>query len=185
VWEPARDADGRTAVAGVYLAGDGSAIAGADAAEIDGALAAYALLADRGATADAAKVAGLTARRQRLAGFRAALDAAFPFPAALAAATADATVVCRCEAVTAGEMRAAAKALDAREINRAKALSRVGMGRCQGRVCGLVAGEILAAALGVPAEAVGMLRSQPPIKPLPLTTTTTCTMAPPLQDAAE
>jgi hypothetical protein len=60
------------------------------------------------------------------------------------------------------------------------------MGRCQGRVCGLVAGEILAAALGVPAEAVGMLRSQPPIKPLPLTTTpTSATGMGPLPDAAE
>jgi NADPH-dependent 2,4-dienoyl-CoA reductase/sulfur reductase-like enzyme len=169
VWEPTRDADGRTPVAGVYLAGDGSGIAGADAAEIDGALAAYALLADRGVAVDHAKVAALTARRARLAGFRTALDAAFPFPAALAAATADDTIVCRCEAVTAGEMRAAARSLDAREVNRAKAFSRVGMGRCQGRVCGLVAGEILAAALNVPADAVGMLRTQPPVKPLPMT----------------
>ncbi len=168
VWEPTRDANGRTAVSGVYLAGDGSGIAGADAAEIDGALAAHALLADRGIATSADAVATLTARRASLARFRTALDAAFPFPAALAAATADDTIVCRCEAVTAGEMREAARALDAREVNRAKAFSRVGMGRCQGRVCGLVAGEILAATLGVPTEAVGMLRSQPPVKPLPM-----------------
>ncbi|MBL8835680.1 MAG: FAD-dependent oxidoreductase [Alphaproteobacteria bacterium] len=169
VWEAARDRDGRTAVEGVYLAGDGSAIAGADAAEIDGALAAYALLADRRVTVPEAAVAELRTRRARLTRFREALDAAFPFPAALAAATADDTLVCRCEAVNAGELRAAARDLDAREVNRAKAFSRVGMGRCQGRVCGPVAVEILAAALGMPTQALGALRAQPPIKPLPMT----------------
>ncbi len=171
VWDAARDGDGRTAIKGVYLAGDGSAISGADAAEVDGALAAYALLADRGVAVPEAAVADLRQRRAKLMRFRAALDAAFPFPAALAAATADDTLVCRCEAVTAGELRATARDLDAREINRAKAFSRVGMGRCQGRLCGLAAGEILAAALGVPAEALGALRAQPPVKPLPMTAT--------------
>lgn len=169
VWEAARDADGRTAVKRVFLAGDGSVIAGADAAELDGALAAYALLADRGLPVPQARIDALRAQRARLAQFRAALDATFPFPAALAAATADSTIVCRCEVVTAGELRAIARDLDAREINRAKAFSRVGMGRCQGRLCGLVAGEILAAALNVPTEALGTLRAQPPVKPLPIT----------------
>jgi hypothetical protein len=42
------------------------------------------------------------------------------------------------------------------------------MGRCQGRVCGAAAAEILAAELGLPVEAVGRLRGQPPVKPLPL-----------------
>jgi hypothetical protein len=42
------------------------------------------------------------------------------------------------------------------------------MGRCQGRVCGPAAAEILAAALGRDIAAVGRLRRQPPVKPLPL-----------------
>jgi hypothetical protein len=42
------------------------------------------------------------------------------------------------------------------------------MGRCQGRVCGPAAAEILASALGQPVEAVGHFRTQPPVKPLPL-----------------
>ncbi len=42
------------------------------------------------------------------------------------------------------------------------------MGRCQGRVCGHAAAEILARTLSVPVEAVGRLRGQAPIKPIPL-----------------
>lgn len=76
-------------------------------------------------------------------------------------------VLCRCENVTVGELRATVR-IDATELNRAKAYCRVGMGRCQGRVCGPAAAEILAAALGKPVEAVGRFRAQPPVKPLPL-----------------
>jgi bacterioferritin-associated ferredoxin len=105
------------------------------------------------------------ARRRR---FAQGLARAFPFAADLAAGLADEVVLCRCEGVTAGELRAVARARGAPEINRAKALCRVGMGRCQGRVCGPAAAEVLAAARGVPVEAVGRLRSQAPVKPVPL-----------------
>jgi len=54
------------------------------------------------------------------------------------------------------------------EINRAKAYTRIGMGRCQGRVCGMAAAQILAASLGVAVSEVGRLRCQAPIKPLPI-----------------
>ncbi|QEX17038.1 FAD/NAD(P)-binding oxidoreductase [Hypericibacter terrae] len=167
-WLPERDADGRAAgPKHVYLAGDGAGIAGADAAETAGELAALALLADRGTAIDRNRQALL---RRRLAGFRAAraaLETAFPYPHALAAALPNNAVLCRCENVTAGELRATAR-IDATELNRAKAYCRVGMGRCQGRVCGPAAAEILAAALGKPVEAVGRFRAQPPVKPLPL-----------------
>lgn len=52
-------------------------------------------------------------------------------------------------------------------MNRLKALSRVGMGRCQGRTCGVAAAEILAQACGSSPAAVGRLRGQAPLKPLP------------------
>ena len=68
--------------------------------------------------------------------------------------------------ITAGELRALRARLGSRELNRAKAFSRVGMGRCQGRYCGHAAAEIVAAAAGVPIESVGRLRTQAPVKPL-------------------
>ena len=68
----------------------------------------------------------------------------------------DDTVVCRCEEVTLGRMRAAAGlgADDARSI---KLLARPGMGWCQGRICGPTVDALLAAGLG-PAPAEGAAR---------------------------
>ncbi len=71
-----------------------------------------------------------------------------PFPSHLAKDLPDATILCRCENITAGEVRAAADQ-GLREINRVKAATRLGMGRCQGRVCGSAGAEVLAARLGV------------------------------------
>jgi len=53
-------------------------------------------------------------------------------------------------------------------MNRLKAFTRIGMGRCQGRVCGHAAAEILARARGGDIAAVGRLRGNPPIKPVPI-----------------
>lgn len=165
---PERDSAGRTPVPGVYLAGDGSGIAGADAAELSGERAALALLEDRGHAVAKSRLAALERGLRRIADFRVALEAAFPFPTELAAAMPDETILCRCEGLTAGEFRAAARGLAASEINRAKAFSRCGMGRCQGRVCGPAANVVLAAMVNLPPEGIGRLRSQPPVKPIPM-----------------
>lgn len=164
---PERDAAGRSSVADVYLAGDGAGIMGADAAEWAGERAALALLADAGKTVDAARAASLENRLAGIASFRQGLECAFPFPAHWAAAAPDDLVVCRCEEITAGELRRCVADTGAREMNRLKALTRVGMGRCQGRTCGVAAAEILAQACAAQPDAVGRLRGQSPIKPLP------------------
>jgi len=174
-WVPRRDPAGRTPAPGLYLAGDGAGIGGAAVAELAGARAALALLEDHGHRTDAALTTHLDRTLRRQARFRTALDRAFPFPAALAAGMADATILCRCEAITAGDLRAAAAEPPndpptgpAPEVNRAKAFTRIGMGRCQGRVCGAAGAEVLAAALGCGTAAVGRLRGQPPVKPIPM-----------------
>ncbi len=167
-WLPETDGDGRSSVQHVYLAGDGMRIAGADAAEAAGRLAACAALADLGHDIAEAERARLKALLARMARFREGLECAFPWPYHFAATLPDDALICRCEAITAGELRRSAKELGAPEVNRAKAFSRTGMGRCQGRYCGLAAAEILADALGTPLENVGRLRGQAPVKPLPL-----------------
>jgi NADPH-dependent 2,4-dienoyl-CoA reductase/sulfur reductase-like enzyme len=167
-WRVEVDADGRSSVERVYLAGDGARIAGADVAALTGERAARAILADLGDPAQGAALARVSRRIARHAGLRRAIDRAFPFPAHLARAIPDDCILCRCEAVTAGEFRAAIGALAPDDVNRAKAFSRVGMGRCQGRVCGPAAAEILAAARGVGVDEAGRLRSQPPVKPVPI-----------------
>ncbi|TIS36582.1 MAG: FAD/NAD(P)-binding oxidoreductase, partial [Mesorhizobium sp.] len=54
------------------------------------------------------------------------------------------------------------------EANRVKSLSRVGMGRCQGRYCQLAAAELIAAHAGCRPEDVGRFRGQAPIRPAPI-----------------
>ena len=173
-FRPAIDIDGRSSVSGVYLAGDGAVTQGADGAEISGKLAALAALSDLNtATSAAAEIAHLRRERLRMDRFRLGIAKAFPWPHHLASGLRDNTIVCRCEGITVGELRSVATEKGAEELNRAKALSRVGMGRCQGRYCGHAAAEIVAAATGVPLEAVGRLRGQAPVKPLAVMTSAT------------
>jgi len=165
-WLPELGEDGRTSVPGVYLAGDGVRVLGADAAEIGGRLAALAVLKDAGLPVANDALQRLRAEQARLDRFRQGLVQAFPWPAQQAAQLPDDAIVCRCETITAGELRRTVGETGAREANRAKALCRVGMGRCQGRYCGHAGAEIIAHAAGVPLEQVGRLRGQAPVKPL-------------------
>ena len=77
----------------------------------------------------------------------------------------DQTVVCRCEEVTAGQIR---KALELETLgpNQLKSQTRSGMGPCQGRMCGLTVSEIIADYHKKDVPEVGYMRIRPPIKPI-------------------
>jgi len=165
---PERDTVGRTSERCVYVAGDGAGIAGADAAELAGERAALAVLEDLGRSFDVNRAAFLDGRLARLDRFRRGLEAAYPFPAHLLDDVADGVMLCRCEGIDVGTLRATARDKDAAEMNRLKALSRIGMGRCQGRMCGLAAADLLARARCAALESSGRLRGQPPVKPIPI-----------------
>lgn len=167
-WLARRDTAGRTSNDGIYVAGDGAGIAGADAAELSGERAALAMLQDTGIAVDQARVDALERRLESVTKVRRALERAFPFPTDWVAQVADDVVVCRCEEITAGTIRRAATELEVREMNRLKALTRVGMGRCQGRMCSAGAAEILAQSVHIDLAAVGRIRTQPPVKPIPI-----------------
>jgi len=164
---PISEISGRSSVAGVYLAGDGARIAGADAAEAGGERAALALLDDRGLPHDATRTAALENKLRCIDRLRDVLEAAFPYPSHWADDIVDDTLLCRCEEISAGAARQAIKDFSLSELNRLKAVSRIGMGRCQGRVCGAAAAELLAHETGRDIGAVGRLRAQAPIKPIP------------------
>jgi len=167
-WLPQTDAAGRSSVPGVYLAGDGARILGADAAELAGARAALAALQDLGQVQPAAVARALEADLQAHQRFRQALEVLSPLPADWSRGVTDDVIVCRCEEITAGELRACAQDSGARDLNRLKAFSRIGMGRCQGRICGAAAAQLLAEAVSCPVQEVGRLRAQPPVKPVPI-----------------
>lgn len=164
VWQVADDGEGRIAP-DVYAAGDGRAVAGADAAEAAGRMAALSLLADRGHDVDPLEYAGIARVLRRLQRFRRALDRAFPVPADIGPAVSEDVIMCRCEAVTAGEIRDALRCYDPADLNRLKALCRPGMGRCQGRICGAQVAMLMASETGRDRAQLGRFRGQMPIKP--------------------
>lgn len=165
-WLPQRDRAGRTSAPGVYLAGDGAGIMGADAAENAGERAALALLEDLGYSIDPQRCTRLEQSLERIGDFRQGLERAFAFPEDWADHATDDLVICRCEEVSAGDIRRAVGE-GHWEINRVKAHCRVGMGRCQGRMCGAAAAEIIASESGRPLCGIGRLRAQAPVKPVP------------------
>jgi hypothetical protein len=79
----------------------------------------------------------------------------------------DETLVCRCEAVSAAEVRSLAS-IGRPGPNQLKAGCRAGMGPCQGRQCGYTVTRILAAEQGRSPAEVGYLNIRPPIKPVTL-----------------
>ena len=167
-WLPVRDAAGRSSVRGVYLAGDGAATLGADAAELGGARAALAALQDSGGVVPAGLVGSLERKTRAQVRFRQGIETLTALPERWAAQAPDELIVCRCEEVTAGELRGCVRDTGARDLNRLKALTRIGMGRCQGRMCAPAAARLLAEAAGCSLADAGRLRSQAPVKPLPI-----------------
>jgi len=169
-WLPEVDSDGRTSVPGVYMAGDCVRLLGADGAEISGRLAAYAALVDERQPIPQANVHALRSAQQVMERFQRGVAAAFPLPVANLKSLPDDTLICRCEAITVGTLKATLASGNAPEANRAKALTRVGMGRCQGRFCAIAGAELMAQCLGVSPCEAGRLRAAAPIKQLPLGT---------------
>ena len=79
----------------------------------------------------------------------------------------DDVMVCRCEGVSAKDIRQAV-AEGCHDVNEIKIRTRCGMGPCQGRMCGPAAAEIAAAALGAETSALGALNIRPPVRPISL-----------------
>ncbi|WP_035831570.1 (2Fe-2S)-binding protein [Kaistia adipata] len=149
------DADGRSSLPDVWIAGDGAAIAGGYLATLSGSLAALdvARSAGRIDAAEHARLATpLAAERRRRLRARAFVDALYA-PTLSAAAAPDAALLCRCEEVTVGQARAAIAA-GARGTRQLKAATRCGMGPCQGRQCTLSVVNLLARELGDGADLV-------------------------------
>lgn len=168
-FQPVVDAWGGTSLPGLYIAGDGAGIAGAEAAPLRGRLAGLAVAnacgqLQRGARDELARplrAALATALRGR-----AFLDALYRPADAWRVPTGD-TIACRCEEVTADAIVAAARD-GARGPNQVKAYTRCGMGPCQGRYCALTVTEIVAREQRCTPAEVGLLRARFPVKPITL-----------------
>lgn len=167
-FRPDLDAYGESSVAGVFVVGDGASIDGALAAPATAEIAVCRMLdqmgrSDSRTTAIAARARAVFRREHRFRGF---LEALYP-PRIAAASCSDDTIVCRCEEVTAAQVRAAVRD-GAIGPAQAKVFTRCGMGACQGRMCGPIVSQLIARETGAPATDVGAYNIRFPLKPLTL-----------------
>ncbi|WP_323766305.1 FAD-dependent oxidoreductase [Marinovum sp.] len=157
---PQRDETGATSVEGLWIAGDAGGMGGAPAAEAQGALSGAAIARFLGRQAPEVSAEPLARARR----FQSALWSLFEAPPP--ASPEDDAVVCRCEAVTAGQLRQAIGE-GARDPGALKRATRMGMGRCQGRYCLPVALRMLAEA-GAEQPPERLFAPQLPAKPVPV-----------------
>lgn len=144
-----------TSVPGVFCAGEPTGIGGVDLALLEGELAGLA-------AATKPADSRLVNRRRGLEREAIALERAFALRPELAALATDETTVCRCEDVRCGSVD--------REWTprQAKLYTRIGMGPCQGRICG----SALECVAGWPRDT-----RRPPIQPARVLTLATDTHA--------
>ena len=79
----------------------------------------------------------------------------------------DDLIICRCEEITKGQIRAAIAA-GMGTLNGIKRVSRAGMGLCQGQTCQRLVTQILCAELGLSPAEVEPTTARPPTRPIPL-----------------
>jgi aspartate oxidase len=113
-----------TSVPKVYCAGELTGIGGAEAALVEGQIAGWA------AAGNPERAKRIFGQREAWKKFKVDLAQAFALRSELKKMVTDQTIICRCEDVSFGQVRAFGS------WREAKLQSRCGMGPCQGRVCG-------------------------------------------------
>lgn len=115
----------RTSVEGVLAAGECTGVGGMELARVEGEIAGGV------ASAASSELPGtLRAQRARWQRFAQRVEDTFTLTEAARALPADDTLLCRCEDVTLGDVRAHS------DWRAARLHTRCGMGACQGRICG-------------------------------------------------
>jgi bacterioferritin-associated ferredoxin len=157
-------------VPGVFAVGDGAGVAGSIMAMLEGRVAGISIARSLG------YISSEEARRRkkpylndmkRIGQLRDALDQiSYPRPGLFELARDD-TIICRCEELTLADIRNAI-GKGTIEINELKRMTRMGMGRCQGRMCAPAVQEIIAAQTQTPAAEIKYLNQRPPTKPVPI-----------------
>jgi NADPH-dependent 2,4-dienoyl-CoA reductase/sulfur reductase-like enzyme len=169
-WVPVRSRDMESTVPGVFVAGDGAGVAGSAVALAEGhmaGLAAAGRLGRLGGREYARAASRARGRLLHLAGFRRIMDELYRFGPGLYTLADGETTLCRCEEIKAAEALEAVRD-GATHVNEVKAWTRVGMGRCQGRMCGPALSHLIAGATGRPVTDAGVFTPRPPAKPVPL-----------------
>lgn len=165
-WIPCHDATMATTVPSVFVAGEAAGIGGVYAALAEGELAGLAAAAAVGRRLPGGRRARALRAARRHRSFGDLVNRMFSVPEAVHCGIDDDTLVCRCEEVSAGEIRRAVTDWAA-DVNRVKGVTRCGMGYCQGRICGPAVQSITADRSGRALDSVGSFTVRTPLKPMP------------------
>ncbi|RUR66736.1 FAD-dependent oxidoreductase [Variovorax guangxiensis] len=156
--------DGATSLPGVYVVGDGADLGGSRVALARGTLAGAAVARNLGLKAP--EPDGAAAKLHRAECFQQALWSIYAPPPVDLAAVPDETLLCRCEEITFGSVREQIRA-GSDTLAALKRNTRLGMGRCQARYCGVTAGRLLTEMTGRPPQVEQYFAPRPPAKPVP------------------
>lgn len=130
------DGGQRSSATNVWCAGEVTGIGGAELSLIEGEIAGLAAAGVRIPIA-------LRYKRFARKSFARALARSYPVSNVWAKEIAPQTNVCRCEEVSAGEIRSSMQQLNASDARSSKLFTRAGMGLCQGRICSRNVGEFI------------------------------------------
>lgn len=163
-----RTTDGRSGLQEVFVVGDAGGLGGAKLATAQGALAGMRIALDLDASMPpaAGQLKRLERQIQNHRRFQDTLWKLFSAPLLTNQLATPETLVCRCESLSLATIERAV-ASDHRSLAAVKKLTRVGMGRCQGRYCTASVNALL----GVTSDKRdqdGLFAPRPPIRPLPI-----------------
>lgn len=155
----------QTSVPGVFVAGEITAVAGADAAMDEGSLAAAGILSQEGyaSSVDIAALATRLKHHQRFADF---LQSLSDPGSLLTQLMTDQATLCKCESIKVGKVKSVLKGHPyVNSASACKLLTRTGMGLCQGRYCQPLLMRLMAAERVCSEQQVGGFSAQYPAKP--------------------
>ena len=161
---PSRNAYGESSIPGLFVAGDCAGIVGAKGAGAQGELVARHIVQRICGRALSSHTRSLATQVKREALLQDFLARIYPSRWELDRMEDD-TIVCRCEEITAGEIRAIARGSRVGP-NQMKAYTRCGMGPCQGRQCAMTLNRMTAQIQGRSEAEVGLIRIRSPLKPI-------------------
>ena len=168
-WYPDVEVDGRTNLSSVFVAGDGNFVHGAKSAEYKGRLTALTIAKEMHRLSVDEYAEQATPVHEMLAldiSPRPFIDKMYaPRPDLFGMS--DDTTVCRCEGITAGQIRDMVEE-GYTDHNEIKAMIRCGMGPCQGRMCSSAVFELIAEGSRLEPQKIRQHRLRPPIKPVSL-----------------
>jgi len=167
-WVVKTDANLETSLPGIFTAGETTGIAGGLKSICEGEIAALSILRQQGRSfgpAHEKRLAKLLRQRRHHLQFGKYFNLLYRIPAAAYLDIPDETLICRCEEVTMGDIRrAVANGYDTPAT--LKIALRSAMGDCQGRICGPIIYDILAALTGRSQAEMTPLVVRPPVKPV-------------------